>query len=288
MEGKKAKSEETKEEDVVENNESETNTATGEISTGEVTTSDNVDEKSPSEPTENRFSGRGRSGGFKGRGRGRFEEKKEWLPKTELGKDVLAGKYKTVDEILEKGLVILEPEIIDTLIPDIREEVMYIGGSPGKGGGIRRTATKRTARMHKSGRRFKLTGVVAIGNDDGIIGMGKANSREHRTSLEKSAHQAKLNIIRVRRGCGSWECGCGGDHSIPFRSTAKLGSITVELLPAPKGTGIVADKTTKSILRLSGIKDVWVRTSGQTSTRNNLAFAVFDAIKKLNRTKGDL
>jgi len=224
----------------------------------------------------------------KGRGKGRFDDKEEWLPKTKLGNDVLRGKYSGIEEILEKGMVILEPQIIDVLVPNIKEEVIYIGGSPGKGGGIRRTVTKRTARMHKSGRRFKLTAVVAVGNEDGVLGVGKANSREHRTALEKAIQQAKLNIIHIKRGCGSWECGCDGNHSIPFKSKAKLGSIIVELLPAPKGTGIVADETTKSILRLAGLKDVWVRTKGQTSTRNNLAFAVFDALKNLNRTKGDL
>ncbi len=247
----------------------------------------NRTESEGEEPKKPEFRrGPGRGNGKDGR---RFEEEKEeWLPKTKLGNDVLKGKFAGIEEILEKGLVILEPQIVDALVPDMKEEVVYIGGSPGKGGGIRRTATKRTARMHKSGRRFKLTAVVAVGNEDGVLGVGKANSREHRTALEKATQQAKLNVIRIKRGCGSWECGCDGKHSIPFKSKAKLGSITVELLPAPKGTGIVADETTKAILRLAGLKDVWVRTTGQTSTRGNLAFAVFGALKNLNRTKGDL
>ncbi|RLI98569.1 MAG: 30S ribosomal protein S5 [Candidatus Aenigmatarchaeota archaeon] len=218
----------------------------------------------------------------------RFEEEVEWVPKTGLGKEVLKGTYDNINQILEKGLVILEPEIVDTLVPNLKEEVVYVGGSPGKGGGIRRTATKRTARMHKSGRRFKLTAVVAVGNQDGVLGLGSATSREHRTALEKANHKAKLSVIRVKRGCGSWECGCGGTHSIPFKSSGKCGSVSVNLLPAPKGTGIVADETTKALLKLSGLKDVWVRTEGQTSTRNNLALAVFDAIKNLNRTKGGI
>jgi len=230
--------------------------------------------------------------GPRGRGgprrRSSYEEDTEWLPKTKLGNEVLKGKYDGIDDILKKGLVILEPQIIDALVPDMNEEVIYIGGSPGKGGGIRRTATKRTARMHKSGRRFKLTAVVAVGDSDGVVGMGRATSREHRVALEKAAQQAKLNIIRVRRGCGSWECGCGGDHSIPFKSDSKSGSISVKLFPAPKGTGIVADDTTRKILKLAGLKDVWVKTNGQTSTRSNLASAVFQALKNLNRTKGDL
>jgi small subunit ribosomal protein S5 len=240
-----------------------------------------------------KFAGRGRGGPRRRRGgprreRPRYDDDVEWLPKTKLGSEVLKGKYDSIEEILKKGIVILEPRVVDTLVPNIKEEVIYIGGSPGKGGGIRRTATKRTARMHKSGRRFKLTAVVAVGNEDGIVGLGRATSREHRIALEKAGQQARLSIVRIKRGCGSWECGCGGSHSIPFKSTSKSGSIKVWLLPAPKGTGIVADDTTKKILKLAGLKDVWVKTEGQTSTRSNLALAVFQALKNLNRTKGDL
>ncbi|MBI4020589.1 MAG: 30S ribosomal protein S5 [Candidatus Aenigmarchaeota archaeon] len=218
----------------------------------------------------------------------RSADVKNWVPKTALGNDVLRGKYKSMEEIIRTGKTVLEPEIIDTLIPDLKHEIVYIGGSPGKGGGIRRTATKRTARMHKSGRRFKLTALILIGNENGIVGMGMASSREHRIALEKAFMQAKLNIISVRRGCGSWECSCGAGHSIPFRAEGKYGSIRVALYPAPKGVGIVANDSSKKILRLAGIRDIWVKASGQTSTRNNLVFALFEALRNLNRTKGKL
>ena len=62
---------------------------------------------------------------------------KNWIPKTELGRDVVNGKYTNINEILKKGLVILEPEIVDYLVPNLKEEVIYTGGSPGKGGGTR-------------------------------------------------------------------------------------------------------------------------------------------------------
>jgi len=210
----------------------------------------------------------------------------EWIPKTELGNRVLKGEFKDLKEILERGLMILEPEIVDTLVPDLKTEVIYIGGSPGKGGGIRRTVTKRTARMHKSGRRYKLSALVVVGNEDGIVGIAKAEAREHRLAIEKATQQAKLAVIRVRRGCGSWECGCGQEHSIPFAVEGKCGSVRVKLLPAPRGVGIVASDETKKILRLAGIKDIWVRAKGKTKTRLNLIRAVFEALKQLNRTKG--
>jgi len=215
-------------------------------------------------------------------------DRKLWLPKTKLGNRVLKGEYATIDDVLKTGELILEAGIIDYLVPDLKEEIIYIGGSPGKGGGTRRTATKRTARMHKSGRRFKLTALVVIGNENGVIGIGKASSREHRIALEKASEQAKINVIRVRRGCGSWECGCGGEHSVPFRAQGKYGSVQVKLIPAPKGVGVVANDTTKKMLGLAGIRDIWVKTEGQTSTRQNLAYAVFDALKNLNTTKGEM
>ena len=222
------------------------------------------------------------------RRRGRYEEKVEWIPKTVLGKKVLKGEYSNINDILQKGELILEPEIVDHLIPDLKQEVIYIGGTPGKGGGIRRTATKKTARMHKSGRRFKLTAVIVVGNENGILGVASANSREHRTAIDKAAKNAKLNVIRVRKGCGSWECACGGEHSIPFMTEAKVGSVRAVLKPSPKGVGIVADSSTKKLLQLAGIKDVWVKTYGTTGTRMNLTFAVFEALKNLNKTKGEL
>lgn len=212
----------------------------------------------------------------------------EWVPKTALGKEVLEGRYEDLRDILKNGLIILEPEIIDYLVPNLKNEIIYIGGSPGKGGGIRRTATKRTARMHKSGRRFKLTAMVIVGDENGIVGLGKASSKEHRIAIEKATTQAKLNVIRIRKGCGSWECSCDEDHSIPFKTEAKCGSVNVILLPAPKGVGIVANESVKKLLMLAGIKDIWVKTLGQTRTRINLLEAVFQALKNLNRTKGEL
>lgn len=226
-----------------------------------------------------------------GRGRPyrrREEEEKPWLPRTKLGQEVIKGKYKSLGEILEKGELILESEIVKALIPDLKEDIIYIGGSPGKGGGIRRTATKMTSRMHRSGRRFRLSAIIIVGNEDGIVGVGKAGSREHRIAIEKATGQSKLSVIRVKRGCGSWECGCGGQHSIPFKVKASHGSVKVSLMPAPKGVGIVADNESKKILKLAGIKDIWVKMSGNTGTRTNLAFAVFKALKKLNEMKGEL
>ncbi len=216
------------------------------------------------------------------------EKAGSWIPKTKLGHDVINGKYSSVEEVLAAGELILEPEIVDYLIPNLKQEIIYVGGSPGKGGGIKRTATRITTRMHKSGRRYSMSSLVAVGNEDGIIGMAKESGTDHRAAIEKAVKAAKLNVIRIKRGCGSWECGCKTNHSIPFKVESKHGSVTFVLLPAPKGVGVVADDEAKKILKLAGLKDVWAKTYGQTGTRINLANAVFKALQALNQVKGEL
>ncbi len=128
-----------------------------------------------------------------------------WKPKTELGKRVAEGSITSLEEIFSSGKKIKEPEIVDKLLPNLQSDIILIGGSPGKGGGIKRTPTRRTARMHRSGRRYRVSALVVIGNGDGYLGIGKSRSIEHRDAIEKATQEAKLNIIPVKRGCGSWE-----------------------------------------------------------------------------------
>lgn len=204
-----------------------------------------------------------------------------WVPRTKVGKDVFAGKIKTIEEVLDLGVPIREAEIIDKLVPEIKNEVVLIGGRTGKGGGIQRIPVKITAKMHRSGRRLSTSAFVVVGNENGLVGIGKGNALEARDSIAKAIEKAKMHIIRIKMGCGSWECKCGTNHSIPFKTIGKSGSVRVELLPAPKGVGLVAENEAKKILRLAGIKDIWVRTFGNTPARINLITAIFDALKKL-------
>lgn len=210
----------------------------------------------------------------------------EWKPKTELGKKVLAGKIKSIDEILDNGIKIKEPEIADFLIHNLRAELVEIGGRSGKGGGIQRTPIKITTKMHKSGRRYTTSAFVIVGNENGVIGFGEAKGEEGRIAIDKATRKAKMNLIKIRRGCGSWECGCGENHSIPFKSEGKSGSVRIVLMPAPKGVGLVANEESKKLFALAGIKDIWTKTFGETGTRFNLIKATFNALKNLHRYRG--
>src|SRR3989344_6452264 len=205
----------------------------------------------------------------------------KWIPRTSLGKKVFSGEIAAINTVLDSGVPIREPEIVDKLMPEIKNEIVLIGGRTGKGGGVQRIPVKITAKMHRSGRRLATSAFVVVGNENGIVGIGKGNAIEARNAIAKAIQRAKMNVIRVKRGCGSWECRCGTEHSVAFKTRGKGGSVRVELLPAPKGVGLVADDETKKILRLAGIRDVWVRTFGNTSARINLITAVFDALKKL-------
>jgi small subunit ribosomal protein S5 len=210
-----------------------------------------------------------------------------WMPKTELGKKVFSGEVTDIRKVFADGLKISEPQIVDVLLPDLESDVILIGGSTGKGGGIRRTPFKRTTRMHRSGRRYKLSVMNAVGNKNGYVGIGLASGPmgKNREVMTKSLNRAKLNIIPILRGCGSWECGCGTPHSIPFAVEGKSGSIKIRLIPAPKGVGLVVSNEIKKLLRLAGISDIWCSTRGNTHMRANLIRAVFNALRKLNTFK---
>lgn len=208
-----------------------------------------------------------------------------WIPKTALGKKVMSGEITDINQVFAEGHIIREPEVVDMLIPTLEEEIIYIGGVPGKGGGIKRTPLRVTTRMHQSGRKRTIHSLVAVGNLNGILGLGYATGEDARRAIEKATKKAKLNLITIRRGCGSWECGCGTAHSIPMKTGAKVGSVDVKLLPAPKGVRLAVANEVKKLMRLAGIKDVWEVTRGQTKTRLNFIRAVFKALGSLNEFK---
>ncbi|UCF13810.1 MAG: 30S ribosomal protein S5 [Thermoplasmatales archaeon] len=189
----------------------------------------------------------------------------EWLPKTRLGQMVKKGEISTMSDALNSGLPLREPEIIDILLPEVEDDVIDV---------------KMVQRMTDSGRRIKFVITVAVGNKDGFIGLGQAKGKEVGSSIKKAIDNAKLNIIEIRRGCGSWECGCKKPHTVPFAVNGKSGSVEVTFKPAPHGIGLATGDVAKKILELAGVRDCWAFTKGQTKTIVNYAKAVFDALKK--------
>jgi len=196
--------------------------------------------------------------------------KEEFEPKTQLGHMVKEGRITDIDEIFDKGLPIMELGIIDTLLPDLEEEVMDVN---------------LVQRMHKSGRKVNFRVIVAVGNKNGYIGLGQGKAKEVGPAIRKAVDNAKFNIIKVRRGCGDWGCVCGREHTVPFKVEGKKGSVRVTLIPAPGGVGLAIGNVGKTILGIAGIDDVWSQTMGQTHTTINFAGAVFEALKELSKVK---
>ncbi len=208
------------------------------------------------------------------------ETEEIWKPKTKLGKKVANGEITDIVEALDYERPIMEPEIVDQLV-DLDEEVILIGGTPGKGGGKRRTVSKRTARMHKSGARYSSNAMTVLGDRNRVIGLGTGESEDTRASIDDANREAKLNLIKVPKGNGSWEDTGEDNSSIPYAVTGKSGSVTVELKPAPRGTGLACSDEVKKIMELAGIENIWVKTRGTTRTRENLTRATFNALEKL-------
>lgn len=188
----------------------------------------------------------------------------EWKPKTELGVLVKEGKISSIDDIFENNLVIKEVEIIDALLPNLKHEVLSVNF---------------VQRQTDAGEVSQFQVTVAVGNEDGYVGVGMGKSKQIRNAIEKAIKDAKLNITPIRRGCGSWECLCGEPHSLPFKVVGKSGSVEVTLLPAPRGVGLVAGDIAKTVLSLAGVRDIWTRSKGETRTAMNMAKAVFNALK---------
>ncbi|MEM3373847.1 MAG: 30S ribosomal protein S5 [Candidatus Woesearchaeota archaeon] len=184
-----------------------------------------------------------------------------------------------------KLYVILEKGIVDKLVPDLQSDLLLIGQAKGKFGGGKRRVFRQTQKKTKEGNKPKFATLAVVGNKKGIIGLGYGKSKETVPAREKAIRDAKFNIFKIRRGCGSWECGCGEPHSLPFTVEGKCGSTIIRLVPAPKGTGLRVDKEIAKILDLAGIKDVWSKTYGQSRTKINMIKAAERALKKLMSTK---
>lgn len=212
-------------------------------------------------------------------------DKVGWMPKTDIGRKVKNGDITELSYILDHGYRILEPEIIDYFITGMGSELLELGQSKGKFGGGKRSIWKQTQKKTKEGNNPKFTTMVSVGNRDGIVGLGIGKARETVPAREKAIRNAKLNVIKIKRGCGSWECGCREPHSIPFKIRGKCGSVSLELYPAPKGSGLVVEKECKKILALAGVKDVYSKSFGHVGTKLNLLKACFEAMKKLSKTK---
>lgn len=213
---------------------------------------------------------------------GQKEIDETWEPITKLGREVKEGKVRNIDEILNRDRKILEPEIVDYLM-NVKSELISIGQSKGKFGGGKRRAWKQTQKKTEEGSIMTFSSMAIVGDEDGHIGLGVGRASETLPARDKALRKAKLNIIKIRRDCSSFDCSCSELHSIPFKVEGKSGGSKVVLMPAPLGTGLAVADELKKVLELVGIKDVYSKTFGSTRTTFNLVKACIEALKKTNR-----
>ena len=196
--------------------------------------------------------------------RRRQEEEEIWIPKTSIGKRVLSGEINSMEEILSKGLRIQEAGIVKKLLPDLKTEVIDVG---------------IIQKMTPNGQSTRFKALVAAGNENGWLGIGMGKSKQMRIAIEKANNAAYLNVSPVKLGCGSWECRCDQKHSVPFKVKGKGGSVVIEILPAPRGLGLVAGRKIRNLLKLAGLKDAWTTAKGSTTTMNSTSKAVLQCLR---------
>jgi small subunit ribosomal protein S5 len=195
-----------------------------------------------------------------------------WEPRTRLGRKVRDEEITSMQAALNSGLPMKEPEIVDRLLPNVDDEVLDIN---------------MVQRMTDSGRRVKFRCCVAVGDRNGYVGYAEGREDQVGAAIQKAIEVAKMNMISVDRGSGSWEDRSEEPHSLSRRTRGKAGSVEVDLIPAPSGLGLAAADTVEAILELAGIEDAWTKSHGNTRTTMNLAKATYNALRNSSQARGN-
>jgi len=161
------------------------------------------------------------------------------------------------------SLPIKEHQIVEAFLPGLKDEVMKI-----------MPVQKQT----RAGQRTRFKAFVCVGDGESHVGLGVKCAKEVATAIRGAIISAKLAVIPVRKGY--WGSRHGAPHTVPFKVTGKCGSVRVRLIPAPRGTGIVAANASKKILAFAGFDDVYTSSSGKTRTLGNFVKATFQACLK--------
>jgi len=182
---------------------------------------------------------------------------------TKLGRLVQAGKIASMEEIYRHAIPVKEYQIVDYFLKDaLKDEVMKI-----------MPVQKQTS----AGQRTRFKAFVCVGDYNGHIGLGVKTAAEVATAIRGAIWTAKTSLMPVRRGY--WGGKSGKPHTVPIKVSGHCGSVRVRIIPAPRGTGLVAAPASKKLLAMAGLEDAYTSTRGNSKTMGNFIKATYDALR---------
>jgi len=129
-------------------------------------------------------------------------------------------------------------------------------------------AINRVTKVVKGGRILGFAALTVVGDGDGRVGMGKGKSKEVPAAVQKAMEEARRNMIKVTLKDGTLQHKVTGHH----------GAANVIMMPAPKGTGIIAGGPMRAVFEVLGVTDIVAKSLG-TSNPYNMVRATLDALK---------
>ena len=129
---------------------------------------------------------------------------------------------------------------------------------------------RRVTKVVKGGKNLSFSALAAVGNERGLVGVGKGKAREVPQAIGKAVEDAKKKLIEVPLS----------GTTIPHFIRGEAGGGVVVLRPASKGTGVIAGGAVRTIMELAGIKDILTK-SIRSNNAISVAHATMDALRKL-------
>ena len=130
-------------------------------------------------------------------------------------------------------------------------------------------AVDRVSRTVAGGRRMRFKALVAVGNHKNKVGVGVAKGNDVTTAVAKATSKAKKSMITFNMD----------GETICHETRTKVTGADVLMKPAAPGTGIIAGGTVRSIMGLTGVKNLISKSLGSTN-KVNIAYAVIEGLRQ--------